>query len=1127
MSFLQPKTAPKGDPSDPKERADFVKIFGDEMVLQAARIVEDALTQVHRGRAYFKEKDIIRSALRLAQEEIDERVLGSQHFQPLLEWAFRQHPMQVLDTRGSLTTPDMWKMEKQMLALAGEETGDHVLPEATVDDAIAACSWVSPANLPEDFLADFRKKYPGEMGPKLDVRNILRFAKASGYEVFGAGLAWNREGATGLPADAVGHPEEFLEGIEAAQREGTDWFIKPTLFLGDDWSAPAAQRLMAAAEKSGHRVLAVPREGISDEQVDAVIAAALVSRRVSVIEGTAGAGKSFTMKSVYESYKAQGYDVMGAALGWSASKVLSGSTGLPEKNCRAMEGFLRSIRKAQATGAEFFMRPTLIIVDEAGMVGTRHMHALLDMTRRSKYPVKIVLTGDSLQVAPVDAGNSMEAIIDMYGTTRIETIRRQKQESHRLAVKRFSQQRAGEALFPYIQQEGIRWSSDKNDMFNKVVQEFVSYRAAFPEKKALVLALKNDDVTELNSRIRMIYKKAGFIEAREVSLDVTDGRSTVRSGFSVGDEVVLRSNDQNLPVYYIPKDRPGIDPLDSSQWVFKTTGVFNRNAGHVVDIRRSKNPPGSYDFIIDLDGENPGRVVVNSQRFKHGEKPGMPMVHNYATTIYASQGQTVEKVLLIDSNWMNFRLSYVGASRHTESLDIYLDETDLHLRLDRMTGKADSIPLAGVDPKLIGVELGRYSRAQMLQVVASCWAQDAENMTATIFEKKHRTGMDRKKKPEGNADVRMGDPTDPVIDFIPSVNVAYPMVDVEKILQLPDPVEESEFIRPSDAEENRTSVPLYESPIRLRPNTELPVLQSLKNEGEGLFTKAVGWLSKHLLEREDEPSSVLAPHPTSPRKGAVAAGHVKPTAAFHRQVAPSATKGSPSGPKAEGSALGRLVSGLAQVITRPKGIPNLPLHSIPSPVGRIDESGVLRFDNVPQTKVPENGVPVPAPSDAFLSSVRTRLWWEQGRFGEPRVLARRGDGQVVSRYSLDGRCVVGDGFPPVAYAQSHSEEASFHIVPGPREWFLLQEIYQSKYKGTPEKVPHVIWGARDADWKFIAEDLKGKPVLIMRSRQDEGQLPWALDLQKELASRWGVTAVIVPKVPTPGVSPRAPGRRGP
>lgn len=211
--------------------------------------------------------------------------------------------------------------------------------------------------------------------------------------------------------------------------------------------------------------------------------------------------------------------------------------------------------------------------------------------------------------------------------------------------------------------------------------------------------------------------------------------------------------------------------------------------------------------------------------------------------------------------------------------------------------------------------------------------------------------------------------------------------------------------------------------------------------------------------------------------------------------------------------VGKIVKFFGSATPKPKGFADLPFLPTPDPIGRVDEKGVLRFDGVPQTKAPE-GVEIPSASDEFLSSGPGRMWWDVGRGGEPRVLARWTQGQVVARYSLDGKCVVGDGFPPVAFNPSPDESTPVHIVPGPREWLMMQEKYQERFKESPEKMPHLVWGAEDVDWKHIAGLIKNRSIVILRSRYDEGQIPWATDLYNELTKRWGLSVSVAPKVPS-------------
>lgn len=908
------------------------------------------------------------------------------------------------------------------------------------------------------------------------------------------------------------------------------------------------------------------KKGISDEQITAVHVATLSPRRVTVIEGTAGAGKSFTMEAVKETYQAAGYDVMGTALGWAAAKVLGESAKLEDENCRAIEGMVRSWLAARANGTDPFQRPTLLIVDEAGMVGTLHMKTILEETARSRYPVKVVLTGDSLQVVPVAAGNALEAIIEFGGTQRIDTIRRQRQASHRRAVRQLSRRQAGAALHTFMHQECLHWCKDKDMLFNQVIQHYLSWRLENPNKKALVLTLSNSDVLELNHRLRTAFKKLGMLGDEEARLKVNNGIESFEADFSVGDEVLLRANDRNMMVYAINPEQPLDDP---SKWTPIRLGVFNRNSGRIVNIRRSRNPVGSWDITIDLGGDTPGRVVVNSDTFKSPDKDGMPMIHNYAGTIYGSQGQTVSQVFLIDSPRMDFRLSYVGMSRHRDNVDVYLDETELHRRLDGVIGRRPSLEqrleLEKQGKRLddAQVELGRYTRAEMLRAVAMTWGKHSENLTATVYERQRRLGHKQfQQDSEELAKIRPLKPNDIICDFLPTTNRTWKLIDVDAILSLPDPVHEQELVRPSDVEANKerfeaTQMPVLVAdtplplPARSAPvsRTHAAVLPRSEPEDAGFFGKAFSWLNSKKsatqrrddrphgpppVLRQDDPRSAfeglegLEPPPPDPsvmaslRAAIAQALNPRPRVeipylssqsscgqvlypqtpseqtiqAWKEKVAAELEEGQPM-PELTDEVLAGL---LAKENEEAEKITGADGTADPRPHG-------LSFEGSPQVRGAEGG-----PDEKWLEEKRGELW-DIGRFGEPRILARDAYGQVVGRYRMDGKCVVGDGFPPVIVNRAGNPTGPIYLVAGAKEWLWLRQAMEQTHKDDPSKIPHIVWAAKDADLAALGPSMrKAERVVVVRSRTDDRQIPWAMDLQRLLSERQRVKAFVSPAV---------------
>src|SRR5262249_1982153 len=81
-------------------------------------------------------------------------------------------------------------------------------------------------------------------------------------------------------------------------------------------------------------------------------------------------------------------------------------------------------------------RNTVVVVDEASMVGTRMMAALIEAVRRAG--AKLVLVGDPAQLQAIDAGGPFRALLRLLGGKRLTEIQRQKEAWGREAVRQFA-----------------------------------------------------------------------------------------------------------------------------------------------------------------------------------------------------------------------------------------------------------------------------------------------------------------------------------------------------------------------------------------------------------------------------------------------------------------------------------------------------------------------------------------------------------------------------------------------------------------------------------------------------------------------------------------------------------------
>ena len=468
---------------------------------------------------------------------------------------------------------------------------------------------------------------------------------------------------------------------------------------------------------------------ISDEQKEAVYHVCYGEQLVSIYQGLAGAGKSFTSKAIKTSFQKMNFAIKGLALSWNAAGVLSASAGIDD--CRAIEAFCIAYAKASVKQKCAFEKDTLLIVDEAGLVGTKHMVQILeaawDAKKNHNITVKVVLTGDALQLLPVNAGGMFKTLERYLGSSTIGTIRRQVQESQRKMVKLSSERRSGNALFIMQQQENIVWGTNHETTSNQLIRDYLSFKLANPKKTGLILALNNNHVIEMNNKVRAACKKLGFVKGIEIETTVSNGADKAwRSHFAAGDEVVIRTNYTTTPVYKIEKDN-----YDVSTYEQIRCGVFNRNNGRIVKIQESNDPKGSWDIFIDMSGDLEGRMIINTE--KHLDGNALPMHHNYATTIYASQGQTVKQVFLMYDPKIDFRLFYVGISRHTDNCTFYLNENLLHRQMDIEAGKGGEKKYFDDNGEELLTQIGRYSRMEMLKTVSQRCGADKQNETVIDY----------------------------------------------------------------------------------------------------------------------------------------------------------------------------------------------------------------------------------------------------------------------------------------------------------------------------------------------------------------------------------------------------------
>ncbi len=164
---------------------------------------------------------------------------------------------------------------------------------------------------------------------------------------------------------------------------------------------------------------------LADKQRSAVRAA--IEKKVLVITGGPGTGKTTIIKAIIRICASMGQRVLLAAPTGRAAKRMSEAAGYEAKTIHRLLEFSPKTA-AFKRNEESPLEADVVVIDETSMVDTLLMHHLLRAVPRNAV---FVLVGDVDQLPSVGAGNVLRDIIDsgVIPTVRLNEIFRQSQES--------------------------------------------------------------------------------------------------------------------------------------------------------------------------------------------------------------------------------------------------------------------------------------------------------------------------------------------------------------------------------------------------------------------------------------------------------------------------------------------------------------------------------------------------------------------------------------------------------------------------------------------------------------------------------------------------------------------------
>jgi conjugative relaxase-like TrwC/TraI family protein len=388
------------------------------------------------------------------------------------------------------------------------------------------------------------------------------------------------------------------------------------------------------------------------EQRKAVLAMTRTTGAIKVLEGMAGTGKTYVFSIVKEAFEKAGYDVQGMALSAVAARNLEEGSGAKSQTIakrllqlegrgdyvrhhkRQLKRLLSGKRTYAYAGPSLKLnRKSAMIVDEAGMVGTRRLLETLGHIRKAG--AVALLAGDRLQLQPIEAGGPFIPIANLSAGAELSHVIRQKLEPddpvpawHRQAGKLIAHGKAEEAIKLFRERGRFRVYRDLDQALLSMVRNW-SVQGASDPNNHICLAGTRAAVAQLNAMCQSARVDSGALGSDSISIN--DYRLYV-------DDTVLFTKNSLL------------------------FGVKNGDRGVVLGFNHLTRTMAVRLYATSRT------VLIPYRRYQDIQL-------GYAMTTHKAQGSTVPGVhVLLGGPMQDLHLSYVQSTRACESTRLYVDK---------------------------------------------------------------------------------------------------------------------------------------------------------------------------------------------------------------------------------------------------------------------------------------------------------------------------------------------------------------------------------------------------------------------------------------------------------------------
>lgn len=422
---------------------------------------------------------------------------------------------------------------------------------------------------------------------------------------------------------------------------------------------------------------------------------------ITVVAGGAGTGKTWSIKEVAEGIQEKGVNFGAFAPSSAASRQVQRDDGF--ENATTIAELLQS-KKLQES-----VNNGMIWLDEAGMVGNKTMNQVIKVAKEQN--ARILLTGDTKQHGSVERGDALR-IIEQFGGIKpatISKIQRQKNADYRNAVKSISNGQVEKGYHALDQMGAIKEADDFNQARDKIAEEYTSSVKA--KENVLIVATTHAQGKAVTETIREKLKSEGLLRGKEKTYQVqknlsyTDAEKrdaakyaegmvvqfhqNMKGGIQRGQKYEVRGKDEKGNVLIAienKKDALKLPLKESGKFSVYQTEDITLAKGDQIRITQNgfsnERKRLNNGNILSVKGfDRKGNIIASKGKNDLVlDKAFGNLTHGYYTTSPASQGKSVNRVIIMQSSMTGKAASkeqfYVSASRGKFAISIHTDDKE-------------------------------------------------------------------------------------------------------------------------------------------------------------------------------------------------------------------------------------------------------------------------------------------------------------------------------------------------------------------------------------------------------------------------------------------------------------------